>query len=232
MRILAATLAACLVIGACAPRRVIAPAPVADPRVPSSVQQRAAHSVYLIHFETEGGKGACTGWLLATHRVMTAAHCVGHAMEVDGILVDKVLGFDEQTDLALLAVDLDGAPLPIRESQVVLGEWVASLGYAFGWHSLTMADVQVKHIDLSPGRGIAPGLLVMPGLIGGMSGGPMIDGAGRVVAVNQRAAEGVGYGVGSLILRAFLVGLDVAGDSPRRASAAQAQASPASRHLR
>jgi len=179
----------------------------AAPEVSASVIDQTAKSVYLVNATTEHGRTACTGFLIADMRVLTAAHCLGEQMTVAGQIVTDRVG-DEYYDLALLTVPgLHGVVLLLRDIPVVRFSYFAALGHAYGWQRLSIFHVRLYHIDLSPAEGMRPGLLVKPGYIGGMSGGPLIDVDGRVAGICQASNQDLGYGIGATLIRAFLVGL-------------------------
>lgn len=150
----------------------------------------------------------CTGFVINKHRVMTAAHCVGEAMTADGIAV-KVLKADETTDLALLDVDTNKPALAFQDRPLERGDALTALGYGFGWTRILVLEVKVLLVDYTPpGTDLAAGMFVDGGYIGGMSGGPVVDANGKVVSIVQRSVEKAGYGVGTLMMKAFLLGTD------------------------
>jgi len=173
--------------------------------VDSSVIDRAQKSVYLIHGQKEHGRYACSGFLIADEQVLTAAHCVGDQMTVAGIAA-TVAESDEYYDLALLRVPIHGTPLAFRDTPIARFEQLAAIGHAYGWQRITALHVRVYHVNLTPMQGMRPGMLVKPGYIGGMSGGPVIDADGFVVGIIQASNQDLGYGIGITLIRAFLVG--------------------------
>lgn len=149
----------------------------------------------------------CTGEVIAQNKVLTAEHCVGEKLRADGRLA-QVLRKDEYYDLALLAVKTGKKPaLTLREADVELFEPLMGIGYAFGWSTLTPLQVSGAVINKWPEPKLAPGIFVQTDYIGGMSGGPVVDHRGRMVSIVQQRNQGLGYGVGTLIIRAFLLGM-------------------------
>lgn len=152
--------------------------------------------------------GVCTGFVIAPHRVLTAGHCVGDdTTYVDGVAATVVLT-DKFDDLALLDVPTTKAPLYLRDRRVAHLESLTGIGYAFGWNVLMVWRESVVFVNRAPYEGIATGIITQGQPIKGMSGGPIVDDAGLVVGVTQQGTEGAGYGVGTLIIRAFLLGAE------------------------
>ncbi len=150
------------------------------------------------------GHYSCTGFAIAKRRVLTAAHCNGKDMTADGIHA-ILLKADVQSDLMLLEVGTGRKPMTFRDTPVVRFEELTAIGYGYGWHYLTVLTVHPILVDVTV-EGMAPGMFVQGGYIGGMSGGPVIDMDGYVVGIVQRTSEGVGYGVTALTIKAFLLG--------------------------
>ena len=94
----------------------------------------------------------------------------------------------------------------MRDDPVVKFEDLTAIGYAFGWDQALVLDVKVLLVSKAPVDNDTPGIIVRPGYIGGMSGGPVVDMNGQMVGIVQQANSGVGYGVPILIIRAFLLG--------------------------
>jgi S1-C subfamily serine protease len=175
---------------------------------------RVTGQVDIMQFD--GGKRTgdfvCSGEVIAQDRVLTAAHCTHttYPIKADGVVV-TVLKVDDATDLAIFQVSTSKPALVMREAEVVRFEPLTGIGYAYGLSRLTALAVRPFLLDqFAPFRGSegsAPGILVQPSYIGGMSGGPVVDEYGQMVGIVQQGYDGVGYGVGTLIIRAFLLGV-------------------------
>jgi len=138
-------------------------------------------------------------------RVLTNAHVVNGvtAVEVtfpDGQVVSaRVIGKDQETDLAVLAVDpegLDLRPLELSESGAAQpGDQVMAIGNpsgelpTAGTGRIAAADQQIE----APGGFIVDGLLQTDAVIEpATSGGPLLGADGRVVAVTTLMSESDG----------------------------------------
>ena len=165
-----------------------------------------SRSVVRVTEETRGSSdGVCTGIVLAPNRVLTAAHCVGEAMQADG--QNAVLfKSDEFYDLAWLSVWTARPPLALADDVVRENDEVQAYGYAWGWDRLTMLTCRVIHVDFSPNPKMPVGVFTQGGYIPGMSGGPVVNSRSELIGIIQQTNDGIGYGVGVQLIRAFLLG--------------------------
>ncbi|HEV7751787.1 MAG TPA: trypsin-like peptidase domain-containing protein [Baekduia sp.] len=124
----------------------------------------------------------------------------------------KILGFDPFSDVALIKVDPQGLtlrPLPLGSvSAVHVGESVAAIGSPFGEErSLSVGVISAtdRSIESLTGFQTSGALQTDAAINSGNSGGPLLDGRGRVLGINSqiRTTSGEGSGVG------FAVPVDV-----------------------
>lgn len=197
-----------------APRAAIA----RDPEV-----RAAAASVVRIRGTACGLGVEGSGWVAADGVVVTNAHVVAGqddtVVQVGGSgprLVATAVAFDARNDVAVLRVSGLSAPsLPLAGS-VPVGEQGAILGYPEnGPYDVRAARVGRTSSVLSQdayGRGpVERSMTSLRGLVRpGNSGGPVVDGAGRVVTTVFAATRGRrprgGYGVPNDIVRSALAG--------------------------
>jgi S1-C subfamily serine protease len=117
----------------------------------------------------------------------------------------RIVGVDPNADVALLRVDPDGLdlrPLPLANpDSVQVGEPVAAIGSPYGERqSLSVGVVSAvdRSIESLTGFAIGGAIQTDAAINHGNSGGPLLDGHGRVLGINSqiRSATGEGTGVG------------------------------------
>jgi serine protease Do len=137
--------------------------------------------------------------------VVTNNHVVGDARAVKVELADgrefeaRVVGRDQQTDLALLKVEA-GGPLPSliwgSSDQLRVGDWVVAMGNPFGLGgSVTAGIVSARGRQIGAGPYddfIQTDAPINPG----NSGGPLFNAAGEVVGINTAIYAPAGGNVG------------------------------------
>jgi putative serine protease PepD len=140
--------------------------------------------------------------------ILTNQHVVGTADSVtvkfhDGDEVDaRVVGTDPSTDVALLELegDRDVTPLPLGStSSLEIGDTVVAIGSPFGLDGtvttgiVSALDRQIRAPD---GFTIDGAVQTDAALNQGNSGGPLLDGRGRVVGMTSQIASESGGNVG------------------------------------
>ncbi|MBA2637045.1 MAG: trypsin-like peptidase domain-containing protein [Solirubrobacterales bacterium] len=177
----------------------------------------------------DGQQGVGSGFLLnADGEVATNAHVVtqgegGDIRRAEQVFVQfadrnqveaKIVGFDPNSDVALLRIEPAGLtlrPLPLgRSRDVVVGEPVAAIGSPYGEpQSLSVGVVSARDRSIQSLTGfVIPGALQTDAAINrGNSGGPLVDARGDVLGINSQirstggGGEGVGYAVPVDIVR-------------------------------
>jgi S1-C subfamily serine protease len=164
------------------------------------------------------GQGAGTIW----HEdglILTNAHVInggrgGHPQALNVILSDgrsfpaQLLAHDSQLDLAALAIKSSNLPTTALGNSRRLrpGDWVTALGHPWGVVGAASAgmviDVGVPlELPRYPGDLIQVGLQLRPG----HSGGPLVDGNGRLVGINTMiAGPQVGLAIPIHVVKEFL----------------------------
>jgi len=180
--------------------QIVGPAPPSTPpdvRVLASPGvRRARQSVVRITAVACGLGVEGSGWVARPHVVVTAAHVVagGSALRVNGH-VAQALVVDRGQDVAVLRVPRLNAP-PLQLTGARNGEPVAILGYPVNGPFDARAGRIGNTADVIVG-GTVREVTAMSGLVRhGNSGGPAVDGEGRVVATVFAARIGAGAGYG------------------------------------
>jgi S1-C subfamily serine protease len=120
----------------------------------------------------------------------------------------QLVGVDIGSDVAVIKVDpgkADLSPLPLGDSdQVVVGEPVVAIGNPLGFDfSITSGIVSAtgRSLQAPNGQTIPNGIQTDAAINQGNSGGPLIDGNGKVIGINEQIAssgggnDGLGFAV-------------------------------------
>lgn len=138
--------------------------------------------------------------------VVTNNHVIEGADEItvnfhDGLKlkVDKILGRDPKTDLALLKVTPREPLVDVSfgsSSNLRVGDWVMAIGNPFGLGgSLTVGIISAKQRDINAGP-YDDFLQTDASINKGNSGGPLFDMDGRVIGVNTAIISPTGGSIG------------------------------------
>jgi serine protease Do len=140
-----------------------------------------------------------TGFIISNDGyVLTNHHVVDGADEVTVRLSDrreykaKVVGSDEQSDVALLKIAATNLPsLRVGDSRSLRpGQWVVAIGSPFGLdHSVTAGIVSaVGRSNPYANQQYVPFIQTDVAINRGNSGGPLLDTRGQVVGINRRSS--------------------------------------------
>jgi serine protease Do len=126
--------------------------------------------------------------------ILTNSHVVTDADEILVRLFDrrelkaKVIGTDEQTDIALIKIDATNLPTVKLGStkDLKVGEWVMAIGNPFGFdHTVTAGIVSAKGRNFR-NENYVPFIQTDVAINPGNSGGPLFNTRGEVVGINSR----------------------------------------------
>ena len=150
------------------------------------------------------------GYVLTNHHVVDGADTVRIRMTDRREFVAKVVGSDEQSDVALLKIDGSGLPtLRIGDSRALKsGQWVVAIGSPFGLdHSVTAGIISaVGRANPYAGQRYVPFIQTDVAINRGNSGGPLLDTRGQVVGINSQIFSNSGGYMGV----SFAIPIDVA----------------------
>jgi S1-C subfamily serine protease len=202
-----------------AARAALAESAEAPPARGVSVQAVVARSSPAVVKVTSGEEGAGgrlgSGFLVDRRgRILTNAHVLDGGADVTVTFDDgtespaEVLGRDESTDLAVLRaeeVPPGVRPLPLgRSTGLAVGDPVIAIGNPFGLERTATTGIvsALKRIITAPNDFEIQNVIQTDAAINqGNSGGPLLDGAGRVIGINSQIAsesggnDGVGFAV-------------------------------------
>ena len=187
-----------------------APTPVSQPQIGPGVPvqeqaiidiyKRASPSVVYIEVlggETDGASGSGLVYDTAGH-ILTNAHVVQDAQEIwvyfsdDTGVQAKVLGADQDSDLAVLEVNAPGevlVPAELGDSGALqVGQLAIAIGNPYGYErTLTVGYISAlgRVLQQESGYSIAEIIQTDAAINPGNSGGPLLDSAGKVIGINS-----------------------------------------------
>jgi serine protease Do len=148
------------------------------------------------------------GYILTNNHVVEGASKIQVTTEDGDKYAAEVIGTDPMIDLGLIKIDPKGkrlTTLPLGDSDSLrVGQWVMAIGNPFSLEqTVTVGVVSGKKRQVGIGStvpGLANFIQTDAAINFGNSGGPLIDGQGRVVGINtaiQRGemAEGIGFAI-------------------------------------
>ncbi len=187
--------------------------------VQTEVVQRVAASPADFFFGTQSGQqvqaGIGSGFIVREDGVIvTNAHVVSGATKISVALRDgtsypaKLVGIDEQNDLAVLRIDAKKLPIATlgTSRDLLIGEWAIAIGNPFGFilgntePSVTAGVISATGRNLTArgeGQGVYVDMIQTDAAINpGNSGGPLVNALGEVIGVNSSIYSPSGGNVG------------------------------------
>jgi serine protease Do len=150
------------------------------------------------------------GYIITNRHVIEKADRIRVRLQDDppGVQHDAhVVGFDQETDLAVIKIDLDRS-LPAAKmgnsDSMQVGDWVLAIGSPFGQvGTVTAGIVSAKGRDIVPNRQFQTFIQTDAAINPGNSGGPLVNMNGEVIGINTailsetNAYAGVGFSLPS-----------------------------------
>jgi serine protease Do len=150
------------------------------------------------------------GYVLTNHHVIDGASQVTVKLSDGRELKAKVIGSDEQYDVALLKVEANNLPtVRIGDSNTLkAGQWVVAIGSPFGLdHSVTAGIVSaVGRSNPYANQNYVPFIQTDVAINQGNSGGPLLNTRGEVVGINSQIFSASGGYMGI----SFAIPIDLA----------------------
>jgi len=150
------------------------------------------------------------GYIVTNRHVVEKADRIRVRLQDDPPTVQhdaKVIGTDQETDLAVIKIDVDHA-VPVAKlgnsDSMDVGDWVLAVGSPFGLQAtVTAGIVSAKGRNIVPGRQFQSFLQTDAAINPGNSGGPLVNMDGEVIGINTailtdtNAYAGVGFALPS-----------------------------------
>jgi len=163
-------------------------------------------------FRTEGsGTGFIVdknGYILTNHHVIDKADRIKVKLNGDDLEYKaRVIGYDAETDVAVLKIDTKHPLVPVQignSDSVEVGDWAIAIGSPFGLQAtVTAGIVSATGRDLTGAGSFQHFLQTDAAINPGNSGGPLLNIRGEVIGVNTMIAtrsgsyEGIGFALPS-----------------------------------
>lgn len=145
------------------------------------------------------------GYLLTNHHVIDGGATVSASLPDGQEIGATIIGSDPATDLAVLQLAAGGLPHATfgSSSRLRVGQLVVAIGNPLGFQATVTAGIVSalgRSLRTRSGRLIDGVIQTDAPLNPGNSGGPLVDGPGRVVGINTAmigAAQGICFAIGS-----------------------------------
>ncbi len=137
-----------------------------------------------------------TGYILTNYHVIEDASRISVKLQSGEEYIARVIGTDEETDLAVLKIDA-GRELPFiklgNSDAAEVGDWVLAIGSPFGLDQTVTAGIISKTRRETPYASQFQKFIQTDAAINrGNSGGPLVDMNGDVIGINSQIATSTG----------------------------------------
>lgn len=137
-----------------------------------------------------------TGHILTNFHVVEDAAKITVKLDSGEEFPAKVIGVDEETDVAVLKIDV-GRDVPYvklaNSDQVQVGDWVIAIGSPFGLNRSVTAGIVSQTNRETPSTSVFQKFIQTDAAINrGNSGGPLVNLNGEVIGINSQIATSTG----------------------------------------
>jgi serine protease Do len=137
-----------------------------------------------------------TGHILTNFHVVEDAAKISVKLDSGEEYSAKVIGFDEETDVAVLKIDA-GRDMPFVKladsSKARVGDWVLAIGSPFGLNRSVTAGIISQINRETPSTSVFQKFIQTDAAINrGNSGGPLVNMSGDVIGINSQIATSTG----------------------------------------
>ena len=137
-----------------------------------------------------------TGYILTNLHVVSDASRISVKLQSGEEFIAKVVGTDDETDLAVLKIEA-GRELPFiklgNSDAAQVGDWVLAIGSPFGLEQTVTAGIVSKIRRETPYASQFQKFIQTDAAINrGNSGGPLVDMNGEVIGINSQIATSTG----------------------------------------
>lgn len=137
-----------------------------------------------------------TGHILTNFHVVEDAAKISVKLDSGEEFAAKVVGVDEETDVAVLKIDA-GRDVPFvklaNSDQARVGDWVLAIGSPFGLNRSVTAGIISQTNRETPSTSVFQKFIQTDAAINrGNSGGPLVNMSGEVIGINSQIATSTG----------------------------------------
>ncbi len=136
------------------------------------------------------------GYILTNYHVVEDSSRITVRLQDGSEYVAKIVGADEETDLAVLKIDAetDLPSLPFGDSDAAsIGDWVLAVGSPFGLaRTVTAGIISQTNRETPAGNPFQRFIQTDAAINRGNSGGPLVNLKGEVIGVNSQIATSTG----------------------------------------
>ena len=137
------------------------------------------------------------GYILTNQHVVQGATRISVRLQSGEQYIGRVVGVDEETDLAILKVEPGTRDLPTLKlgdsNTVEVGDWVLAIGSPFGLdQTVTAGIISKKERQPYPGANFQQFIQTDAAINRGNSGGPLVNMRGEVIGINSQIATSTG----------------------------------------